>query len=509
MKNKRALWASLISIVLIAAIALGATLAAGWSPKLGLDLEGGLSVVYKTHTPVTSDQLNTVVSILNSRVAAGGTSGASVGSQGKNEVVVSIPGEKNTQKVLSTLGNTAQLFFRPALCYAPPYTPAKGSTPPTGPLPTCAASAQLTQANLAVKPDSSNVNGYTSNANSIQADPQFAAYPSTSATSDDKNATVLLPGASASQGSIRYVLGPAALTGTAVHSASAQLVNNQWAVSIVLTSAGGTAWDTLSQQQFHAIIGIDLDGQVISAPITQPSQATFTSFNGQVQISGSFTQSQAQTLATELNFGSLPVKLDRINVQTVSPTLGKASLQAGLISGLAGLGLVMLYMLLYYRLLGAVVVSGLLVTAGLLWAIIAFMGQQLSTTIDLAGIIGVIVSVGITVDSYIVYFERLKDETRSGRTVRTSVDKGFKSAFRTVLAADAVSLMGAIVLYEVSIGQVQGFALFLGISTLLDIFVTYFFTKPFVILLGRSRGMAEAGRVGVAAGLGVLAEDRI
>ncbi|HEY1990449.1 MAG TPA: protein translocase subunit SecD [Acidimicrobiales bacterium] len=508
MKNKRALWASLISLVLIAAIALGATLAAGWSPKLGLDLEGGLSVVYKTDKPVNSAQLNTVVSILNSRVTAGGTSGANVGTQGTNEVVVSIPGEKNTQKVLQTLGNTAQLFFRPGLCYAPPYTPTKGSTPPTGPLPTCAASSQLTATNLAVKPDSSNVNGYTSNTN-IPVDPQFAANPSTSAATDDKNATVLLPGSSAAQGSGRYVLGPAALTGSAVHSASAQLVNNQWAVSIVLTSAGSTAWDTLSQQQFHAIIGIDLDGQVISAPITQPSQAAFSSFNGQVQISGSFTQSQAQTLATELNYGSLPVKLDRINVQTVSPTLGKASLQAGLISGLAGLGLVMLYMILYYRLLGAVVVSGLLVTAGLLWAIIAFMGQQLSTTIDLAGIIGVIVSVGITVDSYIVYFERLKDETRSGRTVRTSVDKGFKSAFRTVLAADAVSLMGAIVLYEVSIGQVQGFALFLGISTLLDIVVTYFFTKPFVILLGRSRGMAESGRVGMAAGLGVLAEDRV
>jgi len=508
MKNKRALWASLISLVLIAAIAIGATLAAGWSPKLGLDLEGGLSVVYKTHTPVTQAQLNTVVSILNNRVTAGGTSGASVGSQGSNEIVVSIPGEKNTQKVLATLGNTAQLFFRPALCYAPAYTPAKGSTPPTGPVPTCAASSQLTATNLAVKPDSSNVSGYTSNTN-IPVDPQFASYPSTTAATDDKNATVILPGSSASQGSGRYVLGPAALTGSAVHSASAQLVSGQWAVNAALTSSGSTAWDTLAQQQFHAIIGIDLDGEVISAPITLPAQSTFTSFNGTVQISGSFTQSQAQTLATELNYGSLPVKLDRITVQTVSPTLGKASLQAGLISGLAGLGLVMLYMIFYYRLLGMVVVSGLLVTAALLWAIISFMGQQLSTTIDLAGIIGVIVSVGITVDSYIVYFERLKDETRSGRTVRTSVDKGFRSAFRTVLAADAVSLMGAIVLYEVSIGQVQGFALFLGISTLLDIFVTYFFTKPFVILLGRSRGAAEAGRVGVAAGLGVLAEDRI
>ena len=504
MKNKRALWASLMSLVLIAVLALASTVAAGWSPKLGLDLEGGLAVVYKTHTPVTSDQLSTVVTILNSRVNAG-TSGATVSSQGKNEIAVSIPGEKNTQKVLATLGDTAQLFFRPALCYAPAETLAKGAAATTGALPTCAASSALTSTNLAVKPDSSNVNGYTSN-NNIPVDPQFATYAST--TTDDKNATVLLPGTSSSQGTGRYVLGPAMLTGTAVKSASAQLVSNQWAVSIVLTGPGSTAWDALSQQQFHAIIGIDLDGQVISAPITQPSQTSFTSFNGQVQISGSFTQDQAKTLATELNYGSLPVKLDRINVQTVSPTLGKASLQAGLISGLAGLALVMLYMMFYYRLLGMVVISGLLVTAALLWAIIATMGQGLGTTINLAGIIGVIVSVGITVDSYIVYFERLKDETRSGRTVRTSVDKGFKSAFRTVLAADAVSLLGAAILYLVSIGSVKGFALFLGLSTILDVIVTYFFTKPFVILLGRSRGATEAGGVGVAAGLGVTTGDR-
>src|ERR1035437_3465947 len=504
MKNKRALWASLMSLVLIAVIALASTVAAGWSPKLGLDLEGGLAVVYKTHTPVTSDQLSTVVTILNSRVNAG-TSGATVSSQGKNEIAVSIPGEKNTQKVLATLGNTAQLFFRPALCYAPAETLAKGAVATTGALPTCAASSALTLTNLAVKSDSSNVNGYTSN-NNIPVDPHFATYAST--TTDDKNATVLLPGTSSSQGTGRYVLGPAMLTGTAVKSASAQLVSNQWAVSIVLTGPGSTAWDALSQQQFHVIIGIDLDGQVMPAPITQPSQTSFTSFNGQVQISGSFTQDQAKTLATELNYGSLPVKLDRINVQTVSPPLGKASLQAGLISGLAGLALVMLYMMFYYRLLGMVVISGLLVTAALLWAIIATMGQGLGTTINLAGIIGVIVSVGITVDSYIVYFERLKDETRSGRTVRTSVDKGFKSAFRTVLAADAVSLLGAAILYFVSIGSVKGVALFLGLSTILDIIVTYFFTKRFVILLGRSRGATEAGGVGVAAGLGVTTGDR-
>ena len=301
------------------------------------------------------------------------------------------------------------------------------------------------------------------------------------------------------------MLAPAQMTGTAVKSASAQLNNGQWTVNLVLTGPGSTAWDTLAKQQFHAIIAIDLDGQVISAPITQPTQAAFTPFNGQVQISGSFTEDQAKTLATEFTYGALPVKLDRLTVETVSPTLGKASLHAGLISGLAGLLLVLLYVIFYYRLLGVVVVAGLAVTGALLWAIISILGQSFNITIDLAGVIGIIVSIGITVDSYIVYFERLKDEARSGRTVRSSVDKGFASAFRTVLAADAVSLLGAVVLYEFSIGPVQGFALFLGISTLLDVFVTYFFTRPFVILLGRSRSGSEVRGMSVASGLGVTA----
>jgi preprotein translocase subunit SecD len=291
-----------------------------------------------------------------------------------------------------------------------------------------------------------------------------------------------------------------------VHSANAQLQSGQWTVAIQLTGAGSTAWDNLAKAQFHAIIAIDLDGQVLSAPVTQPTAQAFSSFAGQVQISGNFTETQAKNLATELNYGSLPVKLNQITVQTVSPTLGKASLKAGLISGLAGLALVMIYMIFYYRLLGVVVISGLAVTGALLWAIIAFMGHSFGTTIDLAGIIGIIVSVGITVDSYIVYFERLKDEARAGRTVRTSVDKGFRSAFRTVLAADAVSFLGAAILYEISIGPVRGFALFLGLSTILDVVITYFFTRPFVILLGQRRTSGELGRMGMARGLGVAEE---
>ena len=193
MKKKRSLWISLFSVIAVAVIALSATLAAGWSPKLGLDLDGGLSVVYQTHRPVDSAQLATIVTILNDRVGAG-TTGATVASQGKNEISVSIPGEKNSQQVLATLGNTAQLFFRPALCYAPSLSLGKGKPPSTGPLPTtCTSGTELTAANLQVTPTSSNINGYTNNTNSPRT-PSSLTHPSTPSTSDNKDATVLLPG---------------------------------------------------------------------------------------------------------------------------------------------------------------------------------------------------------------------------------------------------------------------------------------------------------------------------
>jgi len=506
MKDKRPLWISLLSVVIISVVALCATLAAGWSPKLGLDLAGGLSVVYETHTPVTQAELDTITTILNERVGTG-SSGATVSSQGsarcpdgKNTCALigaSIPGQKNTEAILAQLGKTAQLFFRPALCYAAPLQLAKGQPSATGGLPACSPASALTAANLAVNTSTGQAAG------NPQPDTQFAPYASTTPAADVKGATVLLPGLPG-QGAVRYVLGPTDLTGAQIKSANASVTSTgQWTVNINFNPLGATLWDNLAQKQLHAIIGIDLDAQVISAPITLPNQAAFSSFGGQVQISGSFSESQAKALATELNFGALPVKLDQQTVQTVSPSLGKSSLQAGLISGFIGLLLVMIYMVLYYRVLGLVAVAGLAVTGALLWSIIAWMGQAFNTTIDLAGVIGLIVSVGITVDSYIVYFERLKDEARSGRTVRTSVDRGFKSAFRTVLAADFVSFLGALVLYKFSIGPVQGFALFLGLSTVLDVAVTYFFTRPFVILLGRSRSASEAKGIGVASGLGI------
>lgn len=190
--------------------------------------------------------------------------------------------------------------IRPVLCYAPPLTLGSGQAATTDPLPICAPSSQLTATNLEVRLDPSGGNGYTSNAAGVGADPQFARYPSTSPGNDDLNSTVLLPSQSRTQGSGRFVLGPAALTRSAIKSASAQLVNNQWAINITFTDAGAAQWDTLAQQQFHAIIGIDVGGKVASAPVMQPTQTSFSSFNGRMQFSGSFTEKQAKALAASL-----------------------------------------------------------------------------------------------------------------------------------------------------------------------------------------------------------------
>jgi preprotein translocase subunit SecD len=501
---RRPLMVSLLVAIGIAVVALLATVAAGWSPKLGLDLAGGSEVVYKPAHKISDAQMNTTIDIIRNRVDAAGASGATVSSQGGN-IVVQLPGVKNPQALIALIGETAQLQFRPVLCYAQPSSKPAVSRP--APSRCSSPQYQLTASNL-------NVNTSTQQpTNQIPADPALSNEPSTSPAFNDTNAAanVLLP-ASPSSGvsGLRYLLGPTGVPGTAVHSAQAQFQTPSWVVLVNLTGTGAVQWDKLAQQQFHAYIAVDLDGQVLSAPLTLPGQSSFTSFQGKVQISGNFTQSSAQNLALALNYGALPVRLEKITQTTVSPTLGKSSLRAGLAAGIGGLILVLLYTIFYYRALGIVVVSGLLLTAALLWAIVSALGQSsLNLTLDLAGVTGVIVAIGITVDSYIVYFERLKDEVRSGRSVRTSVDRSFRGAFRTVLAADLVSLAAAVVLYLLAVGSVRGFAFFLGLATVLDIFTTFFFTRPLVILLGRSQRVTSAPVLGVARGLAVEAGDPV
>jgi preprotein translocase subunit SecD len=489
--SRRNLIVSLFLTIAIAFGALAVTLSLGWGPKLGLDLAGGLSVVYKPATPASNADMQEVVTVLSNRVNGLGVSGATVNLQGK-DVVVSVPGVTDARAVLAEVGQTAQLFFRPVLCETTVDKVTKAVKP--GKLPACGAQYSMSAANLAVSTSTQEPT------NQIAPDPAFAGIKSTSPQDDFKSDEVLLP-VLGSPG-VRLVLGPAQLTGKAVAKAQVgQTPAGAWLVNYTLTKTGSPAWDKVAQDNFHAEVGIELDGVVQSAPLILPGQASFTSFDGQGQISGSFTEGSAKTLAQAMEFGSLPVRLNPQDTQVVSPTLGHSSLVAGLGAGLVGLLLVLLYTIVYYRALGLVIVLGLATTAALLWAIISALGHtSLAPSFDLAGITGIIVSIGITVDSYIVYFERLKDEARAGRSIRTSVDRGFKSAWRTVLAADTVSLLAAVLLYLIAVGDVRGFAFFLGLSTLMDVLITWYFTRPLVILLGR-RGSESTSALSMAAGL--------
>jgi preprotein translocase subunit SecD len=511
-KRRRGLMISLLFMLAISFGSLFATISAGWTPKLGLDLAGGTEVVLtpaKGRT-ISAPQLAIAEEIIRKRVAGIGVSGATVQIQG-SQIIVQVPGVHNGRHIDNILVTTSQLLFRPVECGAPAFVqPAHGKAPNPLKIPPCSPGFLTNLANLRVTVNPAAPQGYTSNPN-LPADPQFAKYPSINAYIDAlpqvPSKSVIEDGAPGSGPYPRYVLFPAVMTGRAVASASAtQDQLGAWLVQCNLTSQGSAQWDAVVKQYFHTMMAIELDAQVVSAPILYPSQSSPTSSGGQVQISGNLTQANANQIAQALTYGSLPVPMTILTSDTVSPTLGHAALVAGLGAGLAGLVLVLLYVLFYYRLLGAVVLSGLAVTAAILWALISALGQtSVAPSFDLAGVTGLIVSIGITTDSYIVYFERLKDETRSGRTVRTSLDRGFASAWRTVLAADTVSLLAAVLLFFLAAGSVRGFAFFLGLSTLLDVIVTWFFTRPAVNLLARNERLTSLRHIGVASGLGAAA----
>ena len=295
------------------------------------------------------------------------------------------------------------------------------------------------------------------------------------------------------------------MTGKSVDSAKKSFESGGagYVVLMTLTGPGLNAFNKIAAASFPKSapqneVSIVLDGIVQSAPQFQAS-----SFSGDVQISGGFTSDEADELAKVINFGALPVTLKKLTTQNVSPTLGKDQLRAGVAAGIIGLALVALYMLIYYRILGAVVILGLGVSAALLYALISLFGDWISLTLTLAGVTGIIVSVGITVDSYVVYYERLKDEVRTGKTIRSSVDRGFTRAFRTILAADLVSFIGALALYLLAIGSVRGFAFYLGVSTILDLLVAYFFMHPLVSMIARRPHLVRGRAFGMATGLDV------
>ncbi len=296
-----------------------------------------------------------------------------------------------------------------------------------------------------------------------------------------------------STGQTGFVLAPAQLTGEVIEEAVATF-QNEWIVNVSFNDQGAVLFDQMAAANFGKEVAIVLDGVVESAPTINA-----TEFDGQAVISGAFDEDEAKNLALVLRFGALPVEFERDDVRTVSATLGEGTLRAGVIAGLVGLALVGLYMLAYYRLLGLVAICSLAVSGATLWSIIAWLGESQGLALTLAGATGIIVSIGVQVDSNIVYYERIKEEVRRGRAVRSAADGSFKAAFATIIWADLASLIGAGVLYQLTTGTVRGFALYLGITTLIDLAVSFFFMRPLVVVIARRLVKEKPSRLGLSA----------
>jgi preprotein translocase subunit SecD len=452
----------LVGLAIVLAIAWGslaAVIAAGMTPRLGLDLQGGTSVVLTAPEGTDPELLQVATDIINRRIEDfGDVQEPDIAISGDDTVVVQLPGVEDEQRAIDAVGQTGRLSFRPVLDAFPGVT---------GPL---------------VGTDTPNIDTDTG----LTVDDQI-----------DEEAYLLYEGGFGTQ---VLHLGPADLEGADVADA-VPIFDTQgatWAVSLDLTSEGGDLFAAMTAEAAafpsgdpRRQIAIVLDGEVISAPQVNPGVSPQTGITGGSALitigGGEDAQSEANDLAVVLRYGSLPVAFDISAVQKVSATLGTDSLRAGITAGLLGLALVALVVLVIYRSLGLVTILGLSVFASLLIALFGLLGEWQGLTLTLAGVTGIIVSVGITADSYIVYYERVKEKLREGLAVDEAAEEGFRLAFRTILTADTVSLLAAVLLWTLAVGAVKGFAIALGLATVLDIFIARSYTRRAVAMLAQTR----------------------
>ena len=508
----RRLLASLIGILLVAVVSVGLTVASGDTPSLGLDLQGGASITLQPEGEYDAVALEVAVEIIRSRVDAIGVAEPEIIRQG-DTVVVNLPGVKDQQRALDIVGRTGDLQLRPVL-QSGSVDPTAGevettpttetSLPTETSVPTEGGPGESRGGRVMVDttiPTDTTVATDTT----ISTETTVAATPADATPVDAAAQSELPPGSEVLLGrdGFAYLVGPVAATGLVFeNNAQANIQGANWSVVVQLRGGaeGADVWNALTSRCFSrdttcptAQIAIVLDGEVISAPVVQ--EAVFS--GGEVQITGDFTEQDARDLARVLEFGAVPVKFAVSQVQTVSPTLGSDSLRAALISGLVGLVLVFLLMLAYYRFVAIIVFVGLAVSISIQFSIITYLSKTNGLALSLSGIAGIIVSIGIAVDSYIVFFERLKDELASGRTLRNSAQRSFEGAWRTVLIADSVSFLAAAVLWWLTVGSVRGFAFFLGLATLADVMIVWVFTRPAMLLLARSKFMSTRSMLGI------------
>jgi preprotein translocase subunit SecD len=488
-------------IAVLAAIVAGNSIFGTWQPgfKLALDLSGGTQIILAPliadETDVSAEELEQAVAIIRQRVDATGVAEAEISTLGNN-IVVAIPGTPD-QATLDRIQASAKLEFRAVLLADVPSnstaapTPDPTATPTPDATPDPAATSDPAATPTVEPTDGSDLNWITPD---LQA--QFDSFDcSTLDTATTNVADPDLPLVTCeADGTIKYLLGPVEVDGSNVVDATAGprigasgAASTEWAVRPEFDAEGTEAFAAITtrlvgltgvRNQFATV----LDGRVIIAPQTL---AAIT--NGQPEITGGFTQDSATALADQLKFGALPLSFEVQSSDRIAATLGEAQLQAGLLAGLIGLILVVIYSLFQYRALASVTIVSLIVAGGLTYLVMTILAQHYNYRLSLAGVAGLIIAIGMTVDSFIVYFERVRDELRDGRSVVGAVEAGWKRALRTVFAAKGVNLLSAVVLYIFAVGNVRGFAFTLGITVLIDVLVVVLFTHPMLQLLAQTR----------------------
>lgn len=532
---KRARRSLIVLLVIIAAlvgvISIGVARGeASWTPKLALDLQGGTQIILAANLEdgqgVSGEQLDQAVSIIRQRVDASGVAEAEIATMGAQNISVSIPG-KVDEATLQRIEASAQLDFRPVLLIAdgfsttdPEAAEAVGDTEAVVSEGESSGEEGDTSSTAVTEPEDTPEEAATESSSAAPSNVDPSPIPDTAydtawlteglvaefgaftCLSEDAQGLSEAPDdrplITCDQSGFKYVLGPVELGGEVIDDATAQLVTTQtgattgdWAVQMKLNDEGTRTFGQISTRMYGATSPLDqfafvLDGNVLSAPRMQGQI-----LDGRPSITGDFTQAGAEALADQLKFGALPIGFTVQSQEDISATLGSNQLQAGLLAGLIGLLLVVIYSMFQYRALGSVTILSLAIAGVLTYLLLTLFSWRQGYRLSLAGVAGIIVAVGFTADSFIVYFERIRDALRDGFTLDKSVEQGWKRAFRTVLASDGINLLAAVILFIFAVGSVQGFAFTLGLTTVVDVIVVALFTHPIVTLLARTRFYRE------------------
>ncbi|MDT9686389.1 protein translocase subunit SecD [Streptomyces sp. TRM76323] len=537
-----------LALILIAMVALtgGMFWSGHTTPRLGIDLAGGTTITLKAKAEpgkedaVNETNMNTAIGIIERRVNGLGVQEAEVQKQGTENIIVNIPKGTDEEQARQQVGTTAQLYFRPVMSVAmsepaAPTPSASGSpsaAPSAGASPKPSASASATGGDKATAPSASATTQGRALTDALKKAPSPSASGSASAAPSPSGSQLPAPAVSPStdpaadadlqakfaalncadpkqraatkavkptesavacglNGGVweKYLLGPSEVDGRDVDDAQGVLdpQRGQWIVQLEFSGKGAKKFAAITgrlatqpapQNQFAIV----LDGEVVSAPSVNAAIP-----GGQAEISGSFDQKSAQDLGNVLSYGALPLSFEEQSVTTVTAALGGEQLRAGLIAGAIGLALVVIYLVAYYRGLSLIAILSLGASAVLTYTIMSLLGPAIGFALNLPAVCGAIVAIGITADSFIVYFERIRDEIREGRTLRPAIERAWPRARRTILVSDFVSFLAAAVLFIVTVGKVQGFAFTLGLTTLLDVVVVFFFTKPLMTILARGK----------------------